>query len=40
MVPTKINAMSNLVGSLQGDRTALSAERFGFEFTPFQYQSK
>ena len=35
-----INAMSNLVASLQGDGAGLSAEKFGFEFTLFQYQSK
>ena len=42
MVPNKINAMPNLVASLQGGGgcTALSAEKFGFAFTLFQYQPK
>ena len=31
MVPNIINALSNLVASLQGDGTGLSAEMFGFE---------
>ena len=40
MVPNRINAMSNMVASLQGDGTGLGAERFGFEFILFQYQSE
>ena len=40
MVPNIKNAMSKLVARLQGDGTGFSAERFGFEFALFQYQSK
>ena len=36
MVPNIINVMSNLVASLHGDGTGLTAEELGFQFTLFQ----
>ena len=37
MVPDTKIVMSSLIVSLQGDGTGSSAEKFGFEFTLFQY---